>query len=137
MRRPPNTLAIRPSDIRIAAGDVTKFLDMCQDYYGLTRPMLTGEILDKQEMEWFKQRSESDYKEEVKMQAKAHLSYRCRQVCILGAGNQACDVLVMELLHLPQQNREHGMVCTGSFARRGSKEGNSRRKSVCTTSPVG
>ncbi|KAL0271096.1 UNVERIFIED_CONTAM: hypothetical protein PYX00_008304 [Menopon gallinae] len=94
---------------RSLIGDVTKFLDMCQDYYGLTRAMLTGEMLEKNEMEWFTQRSKVEYDEDVKMKAKAYLSYRCRQVCILGAANQTCDVLIMELLQIRQQNREHGM----------------------------
>lgn len=92
-------------------GNINRFLDICYDYYGVPREVLSAENFTKSEIEWFRQRTESQYFENIRLEAKSRIEYRARQVCITGASSPVAEIVIMELLQLEQQNREKGLVC--------------------------
>lgn len=93
------------------SGDINRFLDLCYDYYGIPRGVLAADEFSNKEMNWFKTRTESEYFEDIKLEAAARREYKSRQVCITGASSQITEILIMEILKIHGQSREGGLVC--------------------------
>lgn len=106
-----DTLLYNTKSIFISAsGNINEFLDLCRDYYGLPKELLAGGEFEKEEMDWFRKRTESEYFEDVRKSTKDRIEYRCRQVCITGAASPMSEILLMELFQLKVQHRKDGMV---------------------------
>ncbi|KAK6617563.1 hypothetical protein RUM44_005151 [Polyplax serrata] len=90
-------------------GDINRFLDLCYDYYGIPRGVLAADEFSNKEMNWFKTRTESEYFEDIKLEAAARREYKSRQVCITGASSQITEILIMEILKIHGQSREGGL----------------------------
>lgn len=92
-------------------GNIDRFLDICYDFYGIPRDVLAASHFNRKEIHWFKNQTESQFYEDIKLDAKKKTKYRSRQICITGASSQAAEILIMELLQIEKQSRKDGLVC--------------------------
>ena len=85
-------------------------MDICYDYYGISKEIIGGQGFKESEMKWFRNRTEEEYYKDIKLEAKKKREYKSRQICITGASSFVAEVLIMEILQLRVQSRKDGLV---------------------------